>query len=68
MTENKNKEIDWGKILLIIAVLIALWKFMEYRKQNMVDDIMSDPETMEELGVDTREEAEELVEEGWLEN
>lgn len=68
MTENKNKETDWGKILLIIAVLIALWKFMEYRKQNMVDNIMSDPEAMEELGVETREEAEELVEEGWLEN
>lgn len=68
MKENKNKETDWGKILLIIALLIALWKFMEYRKQNMVDNIMSDPEAMEELGVETREEAEELVEEGWLEN
>lgn len=60
---NDKKETDWGKILLIIAVILALWGFMEYRKQRMVDDIMSDPEAMEELDIETREDAEDWVDE-----
>ena len=60
MTQNKNsKNTDWGKIIIIIVIIIALISFYNNWRENKVDNIMNDKNYREEMNINTREEAED---------
>lgn len=57
MTNSKNT--DWGKIIIIIIVIIAIISIYNNWRDNKVDNIMRDKDYREEMDINTREEAEE---------
>lgn len=59
MQNQNSKTTDWGKIIITIVVIIALISLYNNWRKNKVDTIMNDQDYREEMNINTREEAEE---------
>ena len=58
---NENKSTDWGKLFIIVIIIIAIFSIYNNWKSKMVDDVMKDTKYRKDMNIENREDAEQNV-------